>query len=644
MKCYRPRVKPTTFTYLNVTFVVLLACVARVGAAEKTVRLQSPNGQVSFTVRIDDAGAVRYDIGYRQRSVITDSRLALVLRDASTLGQECHITATRRTSHQGTWRPVWGERDRVPDNYNGVEVEFVEDNTPARHWLLKIRAYDEGIGWCYSIPKQELLDQFTIQRENTEFHFAADHEAWAVYSAQGHYARVPLSKIKPGCERPLTIRVADDLYVALCEARLVDSARMKLEPDVAHPYSVVSQLSSEVTATTPWTSAWRVVMLATSAGQLLEQNYALLNFNDPCAIKDTSWIQPGKVIREVTLTTRGGKACVDFAVAHNLQFVELDAGWYGHEYSADSDATTVTVDPRRSPGPLDLHELIRYAAQHGIGIILYVNRRALERQLDTILPLYQQWGVRGVKYGFVQVGSQHWTKWLHEAVRKAAAHHLMVDIHDEYRPTGYSRTFPNLMTQEGIAGDETSPTNEQTLMILFTRMLAGPADNTFCYYDARVDKNASHAYQLAKAVCLFSPWQFLYWYDRPQASPLGKGGAGNSAHLIADEPELEFFDHLPTVWDETRVLAASIGEYAVIARRSGSNWFIGCMNGAAPRQLSIPLSFLGMTAKHTARIYVDDPSVATRTHVRVDHQPVSATTTLQIELPAHGGQAMWITR
>ncbi|MBM3892327.1 MAG: alpha-glucosidase, partial [Verrucomicrobia bacterium] len=288
-------------------------------------------------------------------------------------------------------------------------------------------------------------------------------------------------------------------------------------------------------------------MVADSPGRLLENNDLVLNLNDPCAIADTSWIKPGKVIREVTLTTIGGKACVDFAARRGLQYVEFDAGWYGHEYDDASDARAVNVDPKRSKGPLDLHEVIRYANEHGIGIILYVNRRALERQLDDILPLYRKWGVKGVKYGFVNVGSQQWTSWLHEAIRKAAQHQLMVDVHDEYRPTGYSRTYPNLMTVEGISGDETKPVNSQTLTVLFARFLAGPADNTICYYDKRVDDNATHAYQLAKAVCLFSPWQFLYWYDRPAGSPQKVGGAGGAETGIGNEPELEFYDHVPTV-------------------------------------------------------------------------------------------------
>ncbi len=348
------------------------------------------------------------------------------------------------------------------------------------------------------------------------------------------------------------------------------------------------------------------------------------------------------MLREVTLTTIGGKACVDFAVAHGLQYVEFDAGWYGHEYADESDATTVTVDPKRSPGPLDLREVLQYAETRGIGIILYVNRRALERQLDEILPLFQQWGVRGVKYGFVRVGSQRWTRWLHDAVRKAADHRLMVDVHDEYRPTGYSRTYPNLMTQEGIGGDETTPSNTQTLTILFTRMLAGAADNTICYYDERVDRNASHAYQLAKSVCLYSPWQFLYWYDRPAASPRGKGGAGGTANLIGDEPELEFFAKVPTTWDDTRVVAGEIGKFAVIARRKDNRWFLGAMNAQEPRQLDVRLTFLDHGTKYVAHIYRDDPTAKTRTRVRIDQREVTADDVLSIKLPARGGQAVRI--
>jgi alpha-glucosidase len=417
---------------------------------------------------------------------------------------------------------------------------------------------------------------------------------------------------------------------------------MRLSPARDRPNTLVSSLASEVKAVAPFNTPWRFVLLGDTPGQLLERNFLILNLNEPCAIKDTSWIKPGKVIREVTLTTNGGRACVDFAVRHNLQYVEYDAGWYGPEGSGQSDARTISLDPGRSRGPLDLHHVIDYAKKRGIGIILYVNRRALERQLDEILPLYEKWGIKGVKYGFVQVGSQKWTAWLHEAIRKAAKYHLMVDIHDEYRPTGYSRTYPNLMTQEGIGGDETSPSNTQTLNILFNRMVAGAADNTICYYDGRVARNASHAYQLAKAVCFYSPWQFLYWYDRPQTSPPRAEGAGGSRGGIGDEPELEFFDHCPTVWDDTKVIHGSIGEYAVMARRSGDKWFIGCMNSGQPRTFNVPLEFLDTGSKYIAHVYSDDPAVSTRTHVRIERFVVDRDTILKMAVSAKGGQAVRI--
>jgi alpha-glucosidase len=198
------------------------------------------------------------------------------------------------------------------------------------------------------------------------------------------------------------------------------------------------------------------------------------------------------------------------------------------------------------------------------------------------------------------------------------------------------------MTQEGIAGDETSPANELTLTILFTRMLAGAGDNTICYYDSRVQKNASHAYQLAKTVCLYSPWQFVYWYDRPPRSPAEAAGAGGQKGLIGNEPELEFFAHVPTVWDDTRVIHGQIGEYAVVARRHGDEWFVGGMNGDQPRTLEIALDFLKPETKYRAHIYFDDPTVDTRTHVGIRRISVDSTTVLKATLAANGGQAMRI--
>ena len=206
------------------------------------------------------------------------------------------------------------------------------------------------------------------------------------------------------------------------------------------------------------------------------------------------------------------------------------------------------------------------------------------------------------------------------------------------------------MTQEGIRGDEEKQSTESSLMVLFNRMLAGAGDQTVCYFDPRVDELWNHAYQLAKSVCFYSPWQFLYWYDRPEGSPRRAGGAGGNAGVISETPELEFFDHLVTVWDETRVINGSIGEYATIARRSGSNWFVGTMNNGTPRQLDIPLDFLAKDTKYTAHIYTDDHAVQkttddfvlpqTRTRVRIERKKVNSETIIKADLLANGGQAV----
>jgi alpha-glucosidase len=444
---------------------------------------------------------------------------------------------------------------------------------------------------------------------------------------------MPLSKLKPGVERPLTVRIADDLYAAITEARLVDYARMKLRPVKDQPNTLEAFLDAQggkygkVTGTAPLTSPWRVVMVAPSPGKLLEQNYLILNLNDPCALADTSWIKPGKVIREVTLTTAGGKACVDFAVDRGLQYIEYDAGWYGFEYDAKSDARDVHLDPKRNPNPnsLNLHEVIAYANSKGIGVILYVNHLAAERQLDEILPLYHKWGIKGVKYGFVNVGSQQWTSWVHHAIRKAAENQLLVDIHDEFRSTGYQRTYPNLMTVEGILGNEGFPSVVHNATLPFTRFLTGPGDYTYCWYSAKL--KPTHAHQLALSTIFFSPWQFLYWYDRPASY---KG-----------EKALEYWKQLPTTWDETKVIHGEIARSACVARRKGADWFVGAIHPAGRTKMPIPLSFLEAGKKYTATVYSDqNPDDANSKDVKIETMAVDAGATIAVDIPPMGGAAI----
>ncbi len=622
--------------------VLLLMTVGLCLAAQQEVTVQSPDGHIQLTVRCDEAtgGQIRYSVLCDGKPMIIDSHLGLKLVDIPAFNNGFNIMDVELDQVNNVWKPVYGQWSEIPDRYRQASISLQTTDSAGYQMILTMRAYDEGIAFRYEIPAQKGLSDFVIEREYTEFNFMADHACWATPRAQKVYQRVTLNTIDGQCERPLTIKTADGRFMAIAEAALVDYARTNIKSNPDKTYSILTNLGSSVKASGSLTTPWRVAMLAETAGELLENSHLLLNLNKPCELLDTTWIKPGKVIREGTLTTQGGIACVDFAVKHNLQYIEFDAGWYGPENNENSDATTITLDPKRSKGPLDLQRVIDYANKKDIGVILYVNRRALEKQLDEILPLYQKWGVAGLKYGFVNVGSQKWTTWLHEAVRKAAKYQMMVDIHDEYRPTGYSRTYPNLMTQEGIRGDEESPSNAHSLKTLFTRMVAGAADNTICYFAPRVDDMGSSASQLAKAVCFYSPWQFVYWYDCPTGSPKAKGPSKSRNNFIAEVPDLEFFDRVPTVWDDTKVLHGEIGKYATIARRSGDTWFVGTINGTADYELTLPLSFLSPGQKYKATIFSDDRRSPAPTYVRVDKKMVDKDTVLKASIRANNGQAI----
>jgi alpha-glucosidase len=395
----------------------------------------------------------------------------------------------------------------------------------------------------------------------------------------------------------------------------------------------MAKLFGPVTESSPLQSPWRVIMVAERPADLIEHNDIFLNLNPPCQIADPSWIKPGKVMREVTLSTAGAKACIDFCSRHNIEYVEFDAGWYGYEYSKESDASQVNVDPQRNPNrDLDLQEALAYAKENGVGVILYVNHRALEKQMDQIFPLYQSWGVAGLKFGFVHVGSHKWTSWVHDAVAKAAHYHLMVDIHDEYRPTGFSRTFPNLLTQEGIYGNECMPDADNNTIVPFTRFLAGAADYTICYYHQSGIKNVkgiktTSSHQLALSVIYYSPFQFVFWYDKP----------GD----YQGEPEVAFFEHLPTVWDDSKVVGGEIGQYVVMARRKNDGWFVGAITNNSGRTLDIPLTFLDKEKTYQATLYSDGgEQIKTRTHVKIDKRRVKANTIIKADLQPSGGLAI----
>jgi len=596
--------------------------------ADSRHAVQSPDSRIGVHFLLQADGSPAYRIDYLGKPVVLESRMGF---DPGFTNQFEALSVQSR-SHAGQWTNQFGERRVVPDNYRELMVNL--KHSSGRLLTIAFRAYDEGAAFRYEFPQQP--DQsFNFTGEQTEFRFPEGVEGYEEHGTEGEYRRMAVAKIQPGCERPLTLEYADGRFASLTEAANFDYPRMLLSPLAGVPGALVSALGGETANTgrrdqrhdpglkrvAGESSPWRVFVVGDKPGDLLERNYLILNLNPPSSIADTSWIKPGKVIRETTLSTTGAIACVDFAAQHGLQYVHFDTGWYGPERS-DPDATA--VDPTRD---LDLQRVIDHGASKGVGVILYVNKLALRNQIDVLPALYRQWGVKGMKFGFVDVGPASETAWITDAIRTAADQNIMVNIHDGYRATGNNRTWPNLMTVEGIRGNEHMPTSEHNCTLPFTRYVGGVGDYTVCYYSHRI--KTTHAHQLAMAVVSFSPLQWLFWYDKP-----------SDYH---GEPEIAFFREVPTVWDETRVLLGDIGRFASIARRSGEDWFVGTINNSEPRELELSLSFLKPGVSYTARIYSDDDLVRTATKVRVTSAAVDSRTTLRVPLKPSGGQAVWIT-
>ena len=611
-----------------------LVLLAEQGFSQK-VTLASPNEnlKISFSTGNSIQTLVSYNIFNEGQPVLNNALIALDIGELSSA--KFFLSGVKKNTVFSSWLTVYGERKNIPDNYNQVFFNFKSPVDTSIQLTITCRAYNEGFAFQYRLVQKGRT--LILNNESSTFELPGNSTAWVSSVAQSPITAKKINEITGQVERPLTVRIDDDLFIALGEASLVDFARMKFTRNGEN--RLATTLHGKVTNRDSLVSPWRYVLVGKSPGDLLEKNYLLLNLNEPNQIANPDWIQPGKVFRESTLTTVGSFLSIDFAAKHNIRYICFDAGWYGKEDSDSSDAKRVSIDPPRFKGPLDLQKVIAYGKQKNVGVILYVNRRALERQLDTLLPLYQSWGIKGLKFGFVQEGSQQWTNWLHEAVRKAAKYKMIVDVHDEYRPTGYSRTYPNLLTQEGVRGDEESPFTEHNITSLFTRSIAGAADITNCYFTNRVDKMGSHAAQLAKAVCVYSPLQFLFWYDRPVADSLRKGVEGE----IKEMPELVWYDALPTVWDDTKVLESDMENFATVARRSGSSWFVGSLNGVNPRTTNLNFDFLDKDKKYKAIIYSDDSTMNTATNVKIITTNIDYRSRLSFNIAERNGIAIHIT-
>ncbi len=608
--------------------------------------LQSPDGKYNFvfeqknnklTYRLDYAGkqvVEEGELGVNIDNHLVESAMGIPVDTNLVWTAGMEVNNVDRKNDDNTWTPVYGEYAQIRDHYNEMTIHLMKggnhDNSgngydKRQQYLFDIivRAYDEGVAIRYHFPEATNGLFMHITEDLTSFRFAPGAEAYHFAWAQAQSTKVKLLQTekawKDEAERPLTMRLANGLYAAIGEAALEDFVRGKLKLKADNELQMSMFQTADII--TAYDMPWRYIMVGEKGIDLINNKQMVLNLNAPNQITDAKeWIRPGKAFRVCRLDMKTALEAVDFCVDRGLQYIELDAGWYGPEMKMSSSALKVAENR-----DLDMPKLCQYAKSKGIGVWVYVNQRALSQELDKILPLYEKWGISGIKFGFVQIGSQEWTTWLHNAVKKCADHHIMVDIHDEYRPTGWSRTYPNLMTQEGIGGNEEMPGAEHNAILPFTRFLCGPADYTPCYFNGRVKNTKAH--QLAMPVVYYSPVTFLYWYDLP--------------NVYKGEKELDFWKHCPTVWDDSKALEGEIGEYIVQARRSGNDWFVGAMNGLQARDITLNTAdFLQKGKKYRVEIYNDAPALTTRTKVASSEMTIKAGKAIKLHLQASGGAAL----
>ncbi len=536
----------------------------------------------------------------------------------------------RRAVNEKVYPVVKEKRAVVVDLYNELILHF-NDN-----YGLAFRAYDDGIAYRFFT---RLKGRIKVKDEEVRIKFRPDpHVYFPVVesfhsSFERNYSYLPMSEISSEkmAFLPVLVEIKDGPKIVLTEADLDDYPGLYLtgSPDgsaelrgkfPAYPLKeeqkrdrtlVVSERADFIAETDGQREyPWRVLAIARQDAELIE-NDIVFRLAKPTVLTDTSWIRPGKVAWdwwnalnihgvdfESGINTATYKYYVDFASRYGIEYVILDEGW--------SDPTDLfKINPA-----LDMPELLAYARQKNVGLILWCVWLTLERQLEEALNMFSEWGVNGIKVDFMDRDDQKVVNFYKKVAREAAKRKLIVDFHGAFKPTGLRRTYPNVLTREGVLGLEYSKwsdrvTPEHDLLIPFIRMVAGPMDYTPGAMRNAAEKNfkaiftepmsqGTRCHQLAMFVIYESPLQMLC--DSP------------SAYLR--EPEMmDFLAHVPTVWDETKALQAKVGDYIVVARRSGEEWFVGAMTDWTPRELEVDFGFLG-EGEYVAEIYADGVNAA----------------------------------
>ena len=636
------------------------AAASQAAAAPLTVA--SPGGAILVTV---GTGAdLTWSVTVDGRPVLLPSKIGLTLDGNRGLGANATVRATTTRSVDQVLRPVVRvKRAEVRDRFNERRIDFGGD------YSLIVRAYDDGVAYRFVT---KLPGDVEVRAEAATFRFAGDHrlyfpeETSFLSHQERSYRRIRISEVGTKFSSlPALVEVTGGPKVAITEADLFDYPGMDLAaggeanslkglfPYYPTRVELARDRDEKVLERAPYMAKtrgtreypWRVLVIAGRDATLLDTDIVYRLATDS-RIGDASWIKPGKVAWDwwnfnnlygvpfrAGVNTDTYKHYIDFAAEHGIEYVILDEGWYKL-----GDLMT------QMPG-IDMEAIAAHAREKKVGLVMWVIWKTLDNQMAQALDQFEKWGVKGIKVDFMQREDQWMVNYYERVAQEAAKRHLLVDFHGAYKPTGLYRTYPNVVTSEGVLGleqskwsDLASPDNAVTFP--FMRMMAGPVDYTpgammnatkadFKPVFNRPMSQGTRCQQLAMYVVFESPLQML----------------ADSPSNYRREPEsLAFLSAVPTVWDETRVLSATVGEHILVARRSGRDWYVGAMTNWSARDLEVALSFLG-EGTWEADIYKDGPN-ADRAGVDYarEKRSVSAPDRLPIHLAPGGGWVARITR
>ena len=640
----------------------------------KAESISSPSGNITLEFSINERGIPTYQVTYKGIPVIKPSTLGIELNEENSLMDSFRINNTSTSTFDETWEPVWGENSHIRNRYNELFVEL-EKPSNGRFMNLRFRVYDDGVGFRYEFPSQQYLPYFVVKKEHTQFAMTGDHTAWWIpgdYDTQEYdYTESKLSEIRSllssavdgnlsqsifsstGVQTSLQMKTAEGLYINLHEAALVDYSCMHLVLDDKN-FVFTSQLTPDAQGNmaymqTPCRTPWRTVMVSDDARDILASNL-ILNLNEPCKYKDTSWIKPVKYIGVWWEMIAGGKPWaytwdvpsvrlgetdynkvkpngqhpannenvkkyIDFAAKHGFDQVLVEGwnigweDWFGHSKDYVFDFVTPYPD-------FDIKMLNEYAQSKGVKLMMHhetsASIRNYERHMDEAYQFMEDNGYNAVKSGYVgniiPRGEHHYGQWLNNhylyAVKKAADHKIMVNAHEAVRPTGLCRTYPNLIGNESARGTEYEAFGGNkpfhTTLLPFTRLIGGPMDYTPGIFDTQLSfLSGEHSFvhttlakQLALYVTLYSPLQMAA--DLPE-----------SYERYMDA--FQFIKDVAVDWDESKYIEAEPGEYITVARKAKNtnNWFVGGITGENARTSTFVLDFLEPGKQYVATLYAD---------------------------------------